>query len=62
MTYDSNNNSEKNTLRMVVDGRRVTLCFSETPNQNLSHQVRSVLIDSFVQKNCTADGTVELTA
>lgn len=62
MTHNCKNIPEKNSLRMEVEGRSVTLCFSEDPNPKLSNQIRSVLIDSFWQKNCTADGTVELTA
>lgn len=62
MTSSPKNNLEKNTLHMDVDGHRVTLSFSAEPNPNLSKLVRSTLIDTFLQKNCTVDGTVELTA
>ena len=62
MTYNPKNNSEKTTLHMDVDGHRVTLSFSAEPNPNLSKLVRSTLIDTFLQKNCTVDGSVELTA
>ena len=62
MTYNAKTNSEKSTLHMDVDGHRVTLSFSAEPNPNLSQLVRSTLIDTFLKKNCTVDGNVELTA
>ena len=61
MTYNPKNNSEKTNLHMDVDGHRVTLSFSAEPNPNLSKLVRSTLIDTFLQKNCTVNETVEFT-
>jgi len=62
MTYNSKNAPEKTTRHMEIDGHRVTLSFSAKPDPTLSKLVRSTLIDTFLQKNCTADGTVEHTA
>lgn len=56
MTSSPKNNSEKTALHVDVDGHRVILCFSLEPNPNLSNLVRSTLIDTFLQKNCTVDG------
>ena len=62
MKYNPKNNSEKTTLHMDVDGHKVTLSFSVEPNPNLSGLVRSTLIDTFLQKNCAVDGSVEFSA
>lgn len=43
------NNQEVRKLRrktITIQGRKVTLCFAEHPNQQVAHQVRRVLLSS----------------
>lgn len=62
MTYANKNNAEQTIRHIEVNGHRITLVFATAPDPNLSSQVRSALIDSFLQQNCSADGKVELSA
>lgn len=62
MAHTTQNAAENNTRHMDVNGHRVTLVFTDEPTLNLSNVIRSALIDSFVEKHCTSDGTVKLTA
>ncbi|MBR2894054.1 MAG: hypothetical protein IKC03_00155 [Oscillospiraceae bacterium] len=62
MTYNSEKKSATNTRHMDVDGYSVTLIFSVEPNHNLSNIIRSALIDSFLQRNCSVDEDGEFTA
>ena len=62
MTHTTKNKGEQITRNMDVNGHRITLVFATAPDPNLSKLVRSTLIDSFLQKNCSADGKVELSA
>ena len=62
MTYNSKKNPTANTRHMDVDGYSVTLIFSVEPNHKLSNIIRSALIDSFLQPNCSVDEDGEFTA